>query len=133
MSQAKRALLLEIVRARIFYLAGDVEEISPPAAILLRAVADAIVEGEAAASEAAQTNANGALASVLSQFPAIRSLGSAARNMNATSRRFGVVNSQSGYKKLRRRLQAAHRRAGFPARSAWAAARAASPVRWTGA
>jgi hypothetical protein len=38
-------LSLDIVRARIFYLACDVETVSPPAAMLLRAVADAIDEG----------------------------------------------------------------------------------------
>lgn len=36
---------LDEVRARIFYLASDVEEASRPAAMLLRAVAESISEG----------------------------------------------------------------------------------------
>ena len=38
-------LSLDVVKARIFYLASDVEPVSPPAAMLLRAVADAIAAG----------------------------------------------------------------------------------------
>ncbi len=57
--------LLDEVRAKIFYLANDVEPASPPAAILLRAVAEAIEasEGESAkASEAAEAiNASAAI------------------------------------------------------------------------
>ena len=41
-AEASVPLSLDVVRARIFYLAGDVESVSPPAAMLLRAVADAI-------------------------------------------------------------------------------------------
>jgi hypothetical protein len=44
-TEADPSLSLEAVRARIFYLAGDVESVSPPAAMLLRAVAGAIEEG----------------------------------------------------------------------------------------
>ncbi len=43
--EASPPLSLDVVRARIFYLACDVEPVSPPAAMLLRAVADAIEEG----------------------------------------------------------------------------------------
>ena len=43
--EASLPLSLDVVRARIFYLACDVEPVSPPAAMLLRAVADAIEEG----------------------------------------------------------------------------------------
>lgn len=46
--QVESSLLnnLDVVRARIFYLASDVEPVSPPAAMLLRAVADAIEDGD---------------------------------------------------------------------------------------
>ncbi len=44
-AEASPPLSLDVVRARIFYLACDVEPVSPPAAMLLRAVADAIEEG----------------------------------------------------------------------------------------
>jgi hypothetical protein len=46
--QVETSLLnnLDVVRARIFYLASDVEPVSAPAAMLLRAVADAIDEGD---------------------------------------------------------------------------------------
>ncbi len=40
---------LDVVKARIFYLACDVEPFSAPAAMLLRAVADAIEDGGAGA------------------------------------------------------------------------------------
>ena len=39
---------LDVVKARIFYLACDVEVVSPPAAMLLRAVADAIEDNSEA-------------------------------------------------------------------------------------
>jgi len=94
-------LSLDVVRARIFYLACDVEPVSPPAAMLLRAVADAIEDSGSADDEvSAPANSNGALAAVLSQVSGIHSLGSRARDAApASERRLGVVNSQSRYKR----------------------------------
>lgn len=42
MAKFTEPLTLDVVRARIFYLAAEVESVSPPAAMLLRAVVDAI-------------------------------------------------------------------------------------------
>jgi hypothetical protein len=93
-------LSLDVVRARIFYLACDVEEASPPAAMLLRAVADAIEDEEAVKKLSEPVNSNGAIAAVFSQASAMRSLGSRARDAApASERRLGVVGSQSGYKR----------------------------------
>jgi hypothetical protein len=94
-------LSLDVVRARIFYLASDVEPVSPPAAMLLRAVADAIEEGGSAAEHLSEpANSNGAFAAGFSQASAIRTLGSRGRDAApASERRLGVVNSQSGYKR----------------------------------
>lgn len=65
-------LSLDVVRARIFYLACDVEVACPPAAMLLRAIADAIDEGGSAGTLVDAANTNGALATLLSRAPAIR-------------------------------------------------------------
>jgi hypothetical protein len=93
-------LSLDIVRARIFYLASDVEQASPPAAMLLRAVADAIEENESVGQFSAPANSNGAFAAVLSQASAIRTLGLRGRDAApASERRLGLVGSQSGYKR----------------------------------
>jgi len=83
---------LDEVRARIFYLACDVEPVSAPAAMLLRAVADAIEDGP---GERISLLANGALADVSSQAGGIPPLGSARAPNGAASsrRRFGVVTS----------------------------------------
>ena len=93
-------LSLDVVRARIFYLACDVEPVSPPAAMLLRAVADAIEDnGSVEEAVSAPANLNGALA-VFSQASGIRTLGSHVRDVApASERRLGVVSSQSGYKR----------------------------------
>jgi hypothetical protein len=45
-SDPGQARLLDEVRAKIFYLASDVEPTSQPAARLLRAVAESIVDSE---------------------------------------------------------------------------------------
>jgi hypothetical protein len=82
---------LDEVRARIFYLACDVEPVSAPAAMLLRAVADAIEDGP---GERISVPANGALAEASS--PAgIAPFGSprAANGAPSARRRFGVVTS----------------------------------------
>jgi hypothetical protein len=94
-------LTLDVVRARIFYLACDVESASPSAAMLLRAVADAIDENGVVAEEvSAATNANGASVHSLLQAPAIRPLVPRGRDeAPAAERLLGVVNSQSGYKR----------------------------------
>jgi hypothetical protein len=93
-------LSLDVVRARIFYLACDVEPVSPPAAMLLRAVADAIEDnGNVEEAVTAPANLNSALA-VFSQASGIRTLGSHVRDVApASERRLGVVSSQSGYKR----------------------------------
>src|SRR4051794_25362572 len=94
-------LSLDVVRARIFYLACDVEPLSPPAAMLLRAVADAIEDNGAAAESLSQpANGNGMLASMFSPTSTIRTISSQDRNALPTSeRRLGIVSSQSGYKR----------------------------------
>ena len=93
------ALSLDVVRARIFYLASDVEPISPPAAMLLRAVADAI-EGSGNAGEGADASehsiSNGELAGVVSKIQAARPLGS--RVQENSERSFGV-GLHPGYKR----------------------------------
>lgn len=45
-SDPGQARLLDEVRAKIFYLASDVEPTSQPAAMLLRAVAESIIDSE---------------------------------------------------------------------------------------
>jgi hypothetical protein len=68
--------LLDEVRAKIFYLANDIEPASPPAAILLRAVAEAIEasEGESAkAMEAAEAvNGRAAINGLTASLPYAR-------------------------------------------------------------
>ncbi len=56
---------LDEVRAKIFYLASDVESASEPAAIMLRAVAESIVDG---ADRADRLNGNAALNGVVSSL-----------------------------------------------------------------
>ena len=83
---------LDEVRARIFYLACDVEPVSAPAAMLLRAVADAIEDGP---GERISVPANGALAEVSRQAGGIPPFGSprAPNGAPSSRRRFGVVTS----------------------------------------
>lgn len=93
-------LSLDVVRARIFYLACDVEMASPSAAMLLRAVADAIDENGVVAEELASASSNGASVHALPQAPAIRQLAARGRDEAPVSERLlGVVSSQSGYKR----------------------------------
>jgi hypothetical protein len=65
-AEASVPLSLDVVRARIFYLACDVEPVSPPAAMLLRAVADAIDED--AGAHAAAPAVEGPLASAFAEL-----------------------------------------------------------------
>ena len=93
-------LSLEVVRARIFYLASDVEPVSPPAAMLLRAVADAIDVGDNPENVSEPQLLNGELTRLLSKVNGTRPLGSHATDAAPSSeRRLGVVGSQSGYKR----------------------------------
>jgi uncharacterized protein (DUF362 family) len=92
-------LSLDVVKARIFYLASDVEEVSATAAKLLRAVAESVDES-AVEDFIAPAKSNGATEKVFSQVSAIRSLDSRARvPVPASELRLGVVGSQSGYKR----------------------------------
>ena len=94
-------LSLDVVRARIFYLACDVELASPSAAMLLRAVADAIGENGVVPEDlGAPVSLNGASVHALPQSSAILPLVSRARDETPVSERLlGVVNSQSAYKR----------------------------------
>jgi hypothetical protein len=90
---------LDVVKAKIFYLASDVEESSSLAAALLRGVAESIDESEAG-EPSVPAKSNGMLAKVLSQVSAIRSLDSHVRvPAPASELRLGIVGSQSGYKR----------------------------------
>lgn len=84
---------LDEVRARIFYLACDVEPVSAPAAMLLRAVADAIED--APGGERISLAANGALADVSSEAAGIPPVGSprVPNGSPSSRRRFGVGTS----------------------------------------
>ena len=65
-----QARLLDEVRARIFYLASDVEPASPPAAMLLRAVAESIVEVPEETEQDDECNGHPpAIKSVTNAFP----------------------------------------------------------------
>ena len=94
-------LTLDVVRARIFYLACDVESASPSAAMLLRAVADAIDEnGVISEGVGASANANGASVHTLPQAVTLRPPAPRERDEGPIAERLiGVVNSQSGYKR----------------------------------
>lgn len=92
-------LSIDVVRAKIFYLASDVESVSAPAAMLLRAVAESI-DDSAADTLSAPAKLNGVLEAAFSQVSGIRILGSRARDAApASERRLGVVGSQSAYKR----------------------------------
>jgi len=87
-AEASTPLSLDIVRARIFYLACDVEPVSPPAAMLLRAVADAIEEnGGTVRVPEAGTNGHGA--ALLAQAARMREIGE--RSLEASGRHLGLV------------------------------------------
>ena len=93
-------LSLDVVRARIFYLASDVEAISPPAAMLLRAVADAINGGDAQESADEPSISSDELARLALKVHATRPLDARTpEGAQSSERRLGVVGSQSGYKR----------------------------------
>jgi len=89
-AEASPPLSLDIVRARIFYLACDVEDVSPPAAMLLRAVADAI-EDNSAGLRASEIDGNGHGTSLLEQAARLREISQ--RAVDASSRHLGLVTS----------------------------------------
>jgi len=91
---------LDVVRARIFYLASDVEPLSPPAAMLLRAVADAIEENASAEPVSAPMMLNGAAALLNAQMPNGRLLGSHGRAVaQVAGRHIEVVSSRTVHKR----------------------------------
>ena len=93
-------LSLDVVRARIFYLASDVEPISPPAAMLLRAVADAINGGDAEQCASEGSISNGQITRIASTVQATRPLAPRLpEGPQSSERRLGVVGTQSGYKR----------------------------------
>jgi hypothetical protein len=94
-------LSLDVVRARIFYLASDVESSSPSAAMLLRAVADAVDENDVVAADfGAAVSSNGASVHALPPAQSIRPFVSRPRDEAPVSERLlGALNSQSGYKR----------------------------------
>lgn len=90
---------LDVVRARIFYLACDIEPVCPLAATLLRAAADAIDDSDVLETSEPATS-NGALSRLLSQVSGAQPLGSRVPDsLPASERRLGVVSSQAGYKR----------------------------------
>jgi len=93
-------LSLDVVRARIFYLASDVEPVSPPAAMLLRAVADAIDGGDAGEITSEPSISNGEFARLISKVHAARPLTPRApEDEQSSERRLGVVSLQPGFKR----------------------------------
>jgi hypothetical protein len=99
-AEASFALSLDVVRAKIFYLACDVETVSPPAAMLLRAVADAIEEGGPGGLVSAAQNGNGHVSPLFPQVENLHQLGSRLREcVPGSERPLGVANSQSGHKR----------------------------------
>jgi hypothetical protein len=98
--------VLDEVRAKIFYLASDVEPASEPAAMLLRAVAESIDTSEVDASEVAdQLNGRGALKSETAPIAYHRVNGihaSPSRVRDAvplSERHVGAESSRSGHKR----------------------------------
>ncbi len=101
--------VLDEVRAKIFYLASDVEPSSQPAAMLLRAVAESI--GDASEGNASEGNApeaadpfNGHAMSVAAlgypRISGIRSSAHPARDaMPLPERHAGADSSRSGHKR----------------------------------
>jgi hypothetical protein len=90
-AEASTPLSLDVVRARIFYLACDVEPVSPPAAMLLRAVADAIEEsGGNVRLPEDETIGNGV--SLLAQAARLREFSQ--RSVDASGRLLGLVSTQ---------------------------------------
>lgn len=96
--EASPPLSLDVVRARIFYLACDVEPVSPPAAMLLRAVADAIEEG--GGSMRLGDVENGQATPLLAQVANLRRFGErAAGTALGVVREFESVGAQSSEKR----------------------------------
>ena len=91
-AEASPPLSLDVVRARIFYLACDVEPVSPPAAMLLRAVADAIEESGGSA-RILESDTNGHGASLLEQAARLREISQ--RAVEVSGRHLGLVPSHS--------------------------------------
>jgi hypothetical protein len=92
-AEAGSPLSLDVVRARIFYLACDVETVSPPAAMLLRAVADAIDDG---GRDIRLEDLAGAqdIVSLFSQVRDRRTAADAPPPVSGGERRFAVVASR---------------------------------------
>jgi hypothetical protein len=97
--------LLNEVRAKIFYLASDVEMASQPAAMLLRAVAESIVEAsEAPAYLNGHLNGRAALKSAAAiQYRRSDEIRSPTPPVRATlpppEQHAGAVGSRSGHKR----------------------------------
>jgi hypothetical protein len=91
--EASPPLSLDIVRARIFYLACDVETVSAPAAMLLRAVADAIEESNL---RIADDDTNGHGAAFLAQAARLREI---SQRSAETGRHLGIVTSHADEKR----------------------------------
>lgn len=93
--EASLPLSLDVVRARIFYLACDVEPVSPPAAMLLRAVADAIEESGGTVC-IGDTETNGHGAALFAQAAKLREI---SQRSAETGRHLGIVTSHSDHKR----------------------------------
>ena len=94
-AEASSPLSLDVVRARIFYLACDVEPVSPPAAMLLRAVADAIEEN-GGSTLFADAEANGHASTILAQAARLRQFSErASEAVSGSARHIGLVTSRS--------------------------------------
>jgi hypothetical protein len=92
-------LSLDVVKAKIFYLASDVEEVSANTAKLLRAVAESVDE-DTAGDFIAPAKSNGVTAKMHSQVSAIHTLDPRVRvAVPASESRLGVAGSQSAYKR----------------------------------
>lgn len=92
-------LTLDVVKAKIFYLASDIEEASATAAKLLRAVAETVDE-ETGRGFSAPAKSNGVREKALPPVSPIHTLEPRVRvAAPASEPRLGVVNSQAGYKR----------------------------------
>ncbi len=99
-AEASSPLSLDVVRARIFYLACDVEPASPPAAMLLRAVADAIQDSEGEIRLGDAGSADDQITSLFAQVGMQHLVGGSPRpGAPNAERRLAVVASQFGQKR----------------------------------
>jgi hypothetical protein len=99
-ADASPALTLDVVKARIFYLASDVEPVHAPAAMLLRAVADAIEDGGGVARISEHAIANGHASPALTQATNVSDFRvRAPESVQSSGPRLGVASSQSGNKR----------------------------------